>query len=128
MIKTKAAATKTIVTGIHEVKKTLNEIKACYAKKIKPETPPEAAERIRTRIRHLSIAVEAAGVFEPLELQDNKCKICGREFSGDEISGGEFYYCPKCGQALIDWLDDDIEDDIEDDITNDISADVSKEQ
>ncbi len=107
MIKTKA-----VITGISEVKQTLNEIKACYAKKIKPETPPEAAGRIQMRMKHLSTAIEAVGVFEPLELRDNKCQVCGREFSDDEVSTGEFYYCPKCGQALIDWLDDDMVDDI----------------
>ena len=84
-----------IETGIPDSIKLIDNIREQY--KVTKHIDRERAEY---RIYLLDIAKEAMDRLEAKQIRyDGQCPVCARKFSEYEIK--EYFYCPKCGQALI---------------------------
>lgn len=91
---------KVIETGIDKVVETLDELCEHYRVRIHPSLSDEIIERTKARICQLELAKEAVQRLEPKCLNvDGRCRLCDEKLSEYEIKKN--FYCPKCGQALI---------------------------
>lgn len=91
---------KVIKTGIAEAIKVQEELCEHYSVKIHPNLSDELIARIEKRIHLLKLTIEALERLDAMPHEiDGRCPACDRKFSEKEIK--EFFFCPECGQALI---------------------------
>lgn len=97
-----------IETSIPETLNTLNLLISHYKNQLSGfETFSDAniRERIKQKVYHLEIAREAVEKLQPMKLVENKCPVCEYDFAGVYA-----FYCPKCGQAISDFIDIGLEE------------------
>lgn len=91
---------KVIKNGTAEAIKIQEEFCEHYKTKLLSEADAEYRQRLERRIYYLKLTIEA---LERLNAEhhtiDGRCPVCDRRFSEKEIK--EFFFCPQCGQALI---------------------------
>ena len=105
--------TKYVTTPIASAITALEQLRAHYDKKRDAAPTSEQHDRMTAQMDRLALGIEALQRLDPMEFHNDACQSCGRKFSEEEITNGKFYYCPHCGQALIDWLDEEIISEVE---------------
>lgn len=100
--------TREVLTEVTPTLRLLEQLRGRYEKKLTVKLPIDEQIRLYNAIGYLKLAAEAVEVFNPIELNNGTCQTCGRYFTPEERDEQTFYYCPNCGQALIDWLDPEI--------------------